>query len=63
MRNSIIVDTLRSVYIVEIVKCGVDIFEISEGFFCPNLENIILIQNLLLICLKKEICLNHKETI
>ena len=38
MRNGIIIDTLTSVDIVEIVKCGGVILEIYEGFFCHNLE-------------------------
>ena len=38
MRNGIIIDTLTSVDIVEIVKCGGIILEIFEGFFCHNLE-------------------------
>ena len=38
MRNGIIIDTLTSVDIVEIVKCGGFIFEVFEGFFCHNLE-------------------------
>ena len=38
MRNGIIIDTLTSVDIVEIVKCGGVILEIFEGFFCHNLE-------------------------
>ena len=38
MRNGIIIDTLTSVDIVEIVKCGGVILEIYEGFFCQNLE-------------------------
>ena len=38
MRNGIIVDTLRSVDIVEIVKSGGVILEVYEGFFCRNLE-------------------------
>ena len=37
MRNGIIVDTLTSVDIVEIVKCGGLIFEVFDGFFCHNL--------------------------
>ena len=38
MRNGIIIDTLTSVDIVEIVKCGGVILHIYEGFFCHNLE-------------------------
>ena len=38
MRNGIIIDTLTSVDIVEIVKCGGVIMEVYEGFFCHNLE-------------------------
>ena len=38
MRNGIIVDTLASVDIVEIVKCGGVILEVYEGFFCYNLN-------------------------
>ena len=37
-RNSIVVDTLTSVDIVEIVKCGGNILEVFEGFFCHNLQ-------------------------
>ena len=38
MRNGIIIDTLTSVDIVEIVKYGGIILEVYEGFFCHNLE-------------------------
>ena len=38
MRNGIIIDTLTSVDIVEIVKCGGVILEVYEGFFCHNLN-------------------------
>ena len=38
MRNGIKADTLTSVDIVEIVKCGGVILKIFEGFFCHNLE-------------------------
>ena len=38
MRNGIIIDTLTSIDIVKIVKCGGIILEIYEGFFCHNLE-------------------------
>ena len=38
MRNGIIIDTLTSIDIVEIVKCGGVILEIYEGFFCHNLN-------------------------
>ena len=38
MRNGIIIDTLTSVDIVEIVKCGGVILDIYEGFFSHNLE-------------------------
>ena len=38
MRNGIIIDSLTSVDIVEIVKCGGIILEVYEGFFCHNLE-------------------------
>ena len=38
MRNGIIIDTLTSVDIVEIVKYGGVILEVYEGFFCHNLE-------------------------
>ena len=38
MRNGIIIDTLTSVDIVEIVKCGGIILEVFEGYFCHNLE-------------------------
>ena len=38
MRNGIIIDTLTSVDIVEIVKCGGVILEVHEGFFCHILE-------------------------
>ena len=38
MRNGVVVDTLTSVDIVEIVKYGGIILEIYEGFFCHNLE-------------------------
>ena len=38
MRNGIIIDTLTSVDIVEIVKYSGIILEVFEGFFCHNLE-------------------------
>ena len=38
MRNGIIIDTLTSVDIVEMVKNGGDILEVFERFFCHNLE-------------------------
>ena len=38
MRNGIIIDTLTSVDIVEIVKYGGVILEVFEGFSCHNLE-------------------------
>ena len=38
MRNGIIIDTLTSVDIVEIVKCGGVFLEVFEGFFCQTLE-------------------------
>ena len=38
MINGIIIDTLTSVDIVEIVKCGGVILDVYEGFFCHNLE-------------------------
>ena len=38
MRNAIIIDTLTSIDIVEIVKCGGVILDVYEGFFCHNLE-------------------------
>ena len=38
MRNGIIIDTLTSTDIVEIIKYGGIILEVFEGFFCHNLE-------------------------
>ena len=38
MRNGIIMNTLTSIDIVEIVRCGGVILEVFEGFFCHNLE-------------------------
>ena len=38
IRNGIILDTLTSVDIVEMVKCGGNILEVFEEFFCHNLE-------------------------
>ena len=38
MRNGIIIDTLTSIDIVEIVKYGGEVLEVYEGFFCYNLE-------------------------
>ena len=38
MRNGIIIDTLTSIDIVEIVKYGGVILEVFEGFFCHNLD-------------------------
>ena len=38
MRIGIVIDTLTSIDIVEIVKCGGVILEVFEGFFCYNLE-------------------------
>ena len=51
------IDTLTSVYIVEIANYGSGTLEVYEGFFWNNLE-YESIQNLLLICLKEEINLN-----
>ena len=39
MRNCIIIDTFTSVDIVEIVRCGSIVLEVSERFFCQNSEN------------------------
>ena len=38
MRNGVIVDTLTSVDIVELLKFGGDILEVYERFFCHNVE-------------------------
>ena len=38
MRNGMIIDTLTSIDIVEIIKYGGIILEVFEGFFCHNLE-------------------------
>ena len=38
MRNGVNIDTLTSVDIFEIVKCGGTILEVFEGFFCRNLK-------------------------
>ena len=38
MRNGIIIDTLTSIDIVEIVKYGGVILDVYEGFFCHNLK-------------------------
>ena len=38
MRNGIILDTLTSIDVVEIIRCGGVILEVYEGFFCHNLE-------------------------
>ena len=38
MRNGITIDTLTSIDIVEIVKCGGIILEVFDGFFCQNLD-------------------------
>ena len=38
MRNGIIIDTLTSVDIVELVKYGGILLEVFEGFFCYNLH-------------------------
>ena len=38
MRNGIIIDTLTSIDIVEIVKYGGVILEVFESFFCHNLN-------------------------
>ena len=54
LRNGIIIDTLTSIDIIEIVKCGGVFLDVFEGFFCHNLE-YNLIQVLLPIYLKKEI--------
>ena len=37
-RNGIYIDTLNSADIVDTVKCGEDISEVNEGFFCHNLQ-------------------------
>ena len=39
MRNDIIIDTLTSVDIAGIAKCGSNILEIFENFFCHNKKN------------------------
>ena len=39
MRNGIKIDTLTSIDILEIVKCGGIILDVYEGFFCHNLED------------------------
>ena len=38
MKNGVIIDTLTSVDIVEMVKCNGVILEVFERFFCHNLE-------------------------
>ena len=38
MRIGIIIDTLTSVAIVEIVKCGGIFLEVIDVFFCHNLK-------------------------
>ena len=38
MRNGIIIDTWKSIDIVEMVKCGGIILEVIDRFFCNNLE-------------------------
>ena len=38
MRDGVIIDTLTSFDIVEIVEYGGIILEVFEGFFCHNLE-------------------------
>ena len=38
MRNDIVIDTLTSVDIVEILKFSGIILEVSENFFCQTLE-------------------------
>ena len=38
MRNGLLIGTLTSVDIVEIVKCGSYVLEVFEGFFRHNLE-------------------------
>ena len=62
MRNSIIIDILTSVDIVEIDICGGVFWRCLKGFSVIA-YSIILIQNLFLIYLKKEIFSNHKEKI
>ena len=62
MANGTITDTLTNIDLVEINKCCGKILEVFEGFFRHNLEYNPYTQ-WLLICLKKETCLNHKEMI
>ena len=38
MTNSVIIDTLTSVDIVEIVECGGNILKVFERFFCHSLQ-------------------------
>ena len=61
-RNGIITDTLTSVDIVEIVKCGGVILEIYEGFFCHNLEYNPYTE-FVTDMFEKAIYLNHMEKI
>ena len=62
MRNGIVIDTLTSVDIVEIVKCGGVILEVFEGLFCHNLEYNPYTE-FVNDMFEKEIYLNHKEKI
>ena len=61
MRKGVIVDTLTSVDIVEVVKCGGVTLKVFEGFFCYNLEYNPYTEFVTDIFEKKEIYINHKE--
>ena len=63
MSNDVFIDTLTSNDVVEIVKCGGNVFEVSEGFFYHSLEYKILMQNLLLTCLKKDLFKPHGKNL
>ena len=60
-RNGIILDTLTSVDIVEIVKCGGIILEFYERFFCHDQKNNTFTEFVTDIFEKKEIYLNHRK--
>ena len=62
MRKVIIIDTLTSVDIVEIVKCGGDILEVFAGLFCRNLEYNPYTE-VVTDMFKKEIYSKHNEEI
>ena len=55
MRNGIIIDTLTSVDLVEIVICGGINLEVFERFFCLNLQNNLNTRFVTDMCEKRDL--------